>query len=330
LTRETDATVKKKAKKLQRIYFLYWLMLVYIVAALVWWFIELNRQNNQMTRMRTEIASVKEISTYPDTETLKKRKIAQYVGEGITFFLLIVIAAVFIFRAIRRQLKQSQQQQHFMMAITHELKTPIAISKLNLETLTLRKLSEEQKEKLMQNTLEELNRMHSLSNNLLLSSQIEADGYSLHLENLDLGEITERSISDFEKRFPGRKIIFNRAGKINVKGDPFLLEMLVNNLIENAIKYSPRQHQVVIHFSYENGEAKLSVADKGDGIVDSDKVRVFEKFYRTGNDATRQSKGTGLGLYIVNRVALAHKGSVRVTDNPGGGSVFTLTLPSVK
>ncbi|WP_457848411.1 histidine kinase dimerization/phospho-acceptor domain-containing protein, partial [Staphylococcus aureus] len=88
-------------------------------------------------------------------EEAKKRKTAQYVGEGVTFLALIIIGAVFVFRATRRQLKLSQQQQNFMMAVTHELKTPIAITQLNLETLQKRKLEEDKQQKLISNTLQE-------------------------------------------------------------------------------------------------------------------------------------------------------------------------------
>ncbi|MFX9696122.1 histidine kinase dimerization/phospho-acceptor domain-containing protein, partial [Acinetobacter baumannii] len=82
------------------------------------------------------------------------------VGEGVTFLALIIIGAVFVFRATRRQLKLSQQQQNFMMAVTHELKTPIAITQLNLETLQKRKLEEDKQQKLISNTLQEARRLN--------------------------------------------------------------------------------------------------------------------------------------------------------------------------
>src|SRR5690606_10624220 len=100
----------------------------------------------------------------------------QYIGEGVIFFLLIAAAAMFIYRAVSRQFKQSREQQAFMMAITHELKTPVAVAQLNLETLQKHRLEPAQQLKLIGNTLQETSRLNALCNNLLLSSQMEAGG----------------------------------------------------------------------------------------------------------------------------------------------------------
>ena len=127
-----------KSKKLRSIFILYWFLLAYILAALIWWFIALTRQNQLMTQY--EMEQLKPTGKNYQVEldkikSLEKRKTAQYLGEGVTFLLLIVAGAVFVFRAVRRELRISQQQQNFMIAITHELKTPISVAKLNLETM---------------------------------------------------------------------------------------------------------------------------------------------------------------------------------------------------
>ena len=155
-----------KPKKIKSIYVIYWVLLAYIIAALVWWFIALMQQNQIMVNIR-KAELIKSDYNYDlkfkAIEEDRKRKVAQYVGEGSIFFLLIIAGAVFVFRAIRRQLKHSQQQQSFMMAITHELKTPIAVAKLNLETLLKHKLDENRQQRLLHNTLQEANRLNDLS-----------------------------------------------------------------------------------------------------------------------------------------------------------------------
>jgi two-component system sensor histidine kinase CiaH len=131
------------SKKIKVIFFFYWFLLLYIIAALVWWYIALNRQNAQMTAFELQELKTGEPQyreKYNYIVELERRKTAQYAGEGATFFLLIVAGAFFVYRAASRELKLSRQQQNFMMAITHELKTPIAIAKINLETLQMRKL----------------------------------------------------------------------------------------------------------------------------------------------------------------------------------------------
>ena len=259
-------------------------------------------------------------------EDEKRRKTAQYIGEGSTFFLLIVIGAVVVFRAVRRQFTQSQQQQNFMMAITHELKTPIAITKLNLETLQKHKLSEDQQQNLISNTLQEAGRLNTLCNNLLLASQIEAGAYELITEKIDLAELITESVADFKLRFPKRNINLATMPDTQITGDRLLLQMAVNNLLDNAIKYSGKDENITVHLKKENNHIKLLIKDQGKGIPNEEKNKIFNKFYRVGNLPTKEAKGTGLGLYLTKKIIEQHNGSINITDNIPRGSIFELNL----
>lgn len=262
---------------------------------------------------------------YSKIQEEKRRKTAQYIGEGITFFLVILAGAIFIFRSVRRQLKQSIQQQNFMIAITHELKTPIAVAQLNLETLQKRKLDEAQQQRLIHNTLQETVRLNTLCNNMLLSSQIEAGGYKLITEELNLSELVENCAQEFVIRFPYKQVIQKIQRDVYVIGDKLLLQMAVNNLVDNAIKYSPKSSPVIIGIE-EKEDILLTITDEGTGIMDEDKKKVFEKFYRAGNVATKSAKGTGLGLYLTFKIIKAHHGNITISDHFPYGSVFTIHL----
>ena len=316
-----------KTKSLRLIFMVYWVLLVYIVAALVYWFIELNIQNRQMIQYEKEQIK-KESPVYlaeiEKLNAIKKRKTVQYIGEGSTFLLLILASAVFIFRAVRRQLKSSQQQQNFMMAITHELKTPIAVTKLNLETLQKRKLEEKQQQKLIQNTIQEANRLNALCNNMLLSSQIDAGGYTITKEEINLTELVNECVDDYTIRFPQRHINKLIEEEIFINGDKLLLQMGVNNLLDNAIKYSPKESLLTVLLHPDNNEIFLSIKDEGKGILDEEKKKVFDKYYRTGNIATKGAKGTGLGLYLTKKIAAQHNATISLTDNIPNGSNFTI------
>ncbi len=305
----------------------YWVLLVYIVAALVYWFIELNNQNRQMIQYEKEQIK-KDSPVYFDEmaklTAIEKRKTIQYIGEGSTFLLLILASAVFIFRAVRQQLKSSQQQQNFMMAITHELKTPIAVTKLNLETLQKRKLEEKQQQKLIQNTIQETNRLNALCNNMLLSSQIDAGGYGITKEEINLSELVNECVQDYTIRFPQRDIHILIEEDIFVNGDKLLLQMGVNNLLDNAIKYSPKEKPLTVLLHPGNNQIFLSIKDEGKGIVDEEKKKVFDKYYRTGNIATKGARGTGLGLYLTQKIAAQHNATISLTDNIPNGSNFTM------
>jgi len=319
-----------KSGKIRTIIIIYWVLLLYIIAALVWWYVALSRQNEQMTTYKIQELQITDIryrEQYKKIMDENKRKTAQYLGEGAIFFLLISAGAIFLFRAVKNQLKITTQQQNFMMAITHELKTPIAVTKLNLETLQKRKLETSQQEKLINNTLQEANRMNALCNNLLLSSQMESEAYKKVSEQIQINKLLGDCIRDFSVRYPSRNIMFNPKDEITIQGDVFLLQMAFNNLIENALKYSPKDTSIQVVLANKEKQCQIAITDEGNGIPDEDKLKIFEKFYRIGSDATQKSKGTGLGLFLVKRIVDAHKGMVYVKDNQPKGSIFTIQLP---
>ena len=304
----------------------YWVLLLYILAALVWWFIALQNQNSLMANMRLvqlkkdDPAYLQKVSVIDDS---KNRKTAQYIGEGSTFLALILIGAVFVFRAVRRQIKLAQQQQNFMMAITHELKTPIAITRLNLETLQKRQLQEDVQQKLINNTLQETSRLNTLCNNILLAAQLEAGVNTASKQEINFSELIEGCVEDFVNRYPNRKITANIAEGIYINGEEILLQMLANNLIENALKYSPREANISITVEEDKHTIRLQIIDEGIGIVEFDKKKIFDKFYRAGDENVRTTKGTGLGLYLCKKIVEGHKGHISVTDNQPQGSIFT-------
>ena len=318
-----------KSTRLRSVFIVYWFLLAYIIAALVWWFIALTQQNHLMA---SHDISVLQPSAPGYTETVasirerERRKEAQYIGEGAVFFLVILAGAVFIYQAVRRQLKLGQQQQHFMMAITHELKTPIAVTQLNLETLQKRRLDEEKQQQLIHRSIQETNRLNSLCNNILLAARMEENKYTASREDVDFTALVNQCLQEFTNRYPGRRFEGNIENSIRLLGDPLLLQLAVNNLLDNAHKYSPRTAPVVVTLQAGKEKIRLTVTDEGKGIPDSDKKKIFNKFYRIGNKATREAKGTGLGLYLTRRIARQHRGEAYVTDHSPAGSNFVLEL----
>ena len=322
-------------KRIRRITILYWVLLLYIVAALVWWFISLEKQNQDMSDLK--IMQLDKRSDKTSDPTLyqteynkiireKQRNHAKYVSEGITFFLLILVGAGFVYNSVRKQFRLQQQQENFMMAVTHELKTPISVGRLNLETLQKYNLDTEKQKKLIRMTLQELNRLNVLTNNILISSQMEGEGYKTAREELDLSALFKDCINDYKSRYPERKFYGHIEPDMDVKGDALLLQMMINNLLENAIKYSPKEKPISSVLKNENNTIQLSVIDEGSGIPDEEKKKIFEKFYRIGNEVTRKTQGTGLGLYLCRKIAKVHNADISVTNRSGGGSIFTIVF----
>ena len=315
-----------KKKRLAWATVVYWVLLVYIIAALVWWFIALQHQNLAMTKFRLDKLDRADPS-YAEKAAIiqdqQKTETAQYVGEGATFLALILVGAVFVYRAVRRQINLQEQQQNFMMAITHELKTPIAIARLNLETLQKHQLDEKTRDKLIRIALEETNRLNNLASNILVSAQLEDDKYKPAKDDLDLSRLVHDSFEEIKNRYPSRNFKAEIEPEIDIRGDQLLLQILVNNLLENAVRYSPVAGTIFCSLT-QTKEIILQVTDEGGGIPDHEKRNVFKKFYRLGNETTRSTKGTGLGLYLCRKIAADHHATIRIKDNHPRGSAFAV------
>lgn len=323
---------RSASRKFRIITIIYWLLLLYIVAALVWWFITLEKQNQLLTDLRISELNSKKIMLEPENFAEQHLKINsdsarntnKYIAEGVTFLILIFIGAFFVFRSVRRQFVMQYQQQNFMMAITHELKTPISVATLNLETLQKYQLDAEKQKKLIRMTLQETSRLDTLINNILVSSQLEGGGYVFSKEELDFSSLFKDCIRDAKNRYPDRIFLEEIEPEIEIAGDPLLLQLMISNLIENAIKYSSKEKTITCKLSKSDGNVILNIIDEGIGIKDSEKTKIFQKFYRTGNEATRKTQGTGLGLYLCSKIAEDHNADISVTNNVPSGSNFAI------
>ena len=135
--------------------------------------------------------------------------------------------------------------------------------------------------------------------------------------------------NDFRIRFPQRIIQSQVENDLFVNGDILLLQMAMNNLVDNAIKYSPKESTVSVSILRTPPNIEIHVKDEGPGIEPGEKKKIFEKFYRLGNEATKRAKGTGLGLYLTHKIVSTHKGKISIQDNPVKGSIFVLELKEV-
>jgi len=319
-------------KKLKRVTVIYWTLLAYIIAALVWWFISLEKQNRQMAAQQHALLLGKKESMSPELFASEEaliqkesvRNTRKYIAEGVTFLILILVGAGFVYRSVRRQLLVQQQQQNFMMAVTHELKTPISVARLNLETLQKYSLDPEKQKKLIRNTLDETTRLNFLTNNILIASQLEGGRYHSAREELDLSDLLKDSLQDFRNRFPDREFREQIEPDADIKGDPLLLQILISNLVENALKYSPKESPVTATLQKTSPGIELAITDEGPGIPDEEKKKIFKRFYRIGNEATRTKQGTGLGLYLCSIIARDHNADISVTNNEPRGSNFAV------
>ncbi|MBW8686037.1 sensor histidine kinase [Chitinophaga rhizophila] len=333
--------MKKLFRNMQEgraISFIYLFVLAYTILALVWWGVLLFNQSEQITGfeiqnlvLRTDsIAHPKEYHEELQRIELKEeRRSVMFFGEGLIFLAIIFLGGFFVYRAIWKQMRLSQQQQNFLMAVTHELKSPIAAAKLNLETLRKHKLDEDKRLKLLDNTIRETNRLDQLCNNILLASQMESQRYQLFREDIDYSELLENGVKEMQARISTHTIQAHILPDVWVNGDKFMLQILLSNLVENAVKYAPKNTVINVRLERgNNNQLKLKVTDEGPGIPADERDRIFLKFYRIGNENTRKAKGSGLGLFLCRKIVQQHGGTIVVKDNVPTGASFEISWPA--
>ncbi len=319
--------------KKNRPLFWFYILVAYVFIQFAWWTYELFQLNNEIYYLKTELNllkgdSAEEIIMRGNemNHKLHKRWI-MISSEGAVFVGLLLIGIIQIKRTHKKENELARQQNNFLMAVTHELKSPIASVKLQLQTLLKHQLSPEKQTEIIKDTLNDTDRLNALVENILFVSKIENSIHQLHLEKLNisnvLNEILEKKKNLF---FLNHKIEMDIKSDLFLKVDKEAFTSVVINLIENAVKYSPIDSTINIRLFETQNTIVFSVADNGIGISDEEKKKIFQKFYRVGNEETRNSKGTGLGLYIVNYIVKQHGGNVIVKNNKPKGSIFEVTI----
>ena len=259
-------------------------------------------------------------------ENALRNKIFMIIGEGGVFLLLLFLGIWWIKKNVWQDLTRAQKEKNFLLAVTHELKTPIAAIRLNTQTLKNRKLTEEQSQDLCADIITESNRLETLVNNILLATQFEQNTVLGNWQKTDLSALVEAQIKRFQQLFPERTVNSSIHSNIFLQAEENMLVSLLFNLLENANKYSPVSEPISVLLKGSEHIVLLEISDFGIGIPNEERKSIFEKFHRVGNEETRSQKGTGLGLYIVKEICKAHKAEITISDNSPRGSRFQITF----
>ncbi len=254
-------------------------------------------------------------------ENFQQRNIWLY--QSILLLVLVAAGIYGVYYSIDSIYKLNKRQNNFLLSVTHEFKTPIAAIRLMLQTSKNPRVKEEKKNELIDKSIQNTYRLEELAENMLISMQIENNKYQYSLSDVNLSEMVEQVVSN--QSIKG-EIISDIEPNLILNGDGFILRMVINNLIENAFKYSNNQ-PIEVLFKQEGNKKVLEVKDQGVGISKKDAKQIFKKFYRVQDEETRTTKGTGLGLFIVKQATERHNGEVSVSANKPKGSVFRIVLP---
>ncbi len=306
--------------------FLHAFVMCYLIAAFAWWAILLYKKNEETHQLRSELVTYDQ-SLHSDEVLADYNKQRQMIiSEGLVFGISILLGLFLIFRAFKKELSFNGRMNDFLLSVTHELKTPIASIKLINKTLRRNDIKPIQRQSLLDTEHAEVLRLEQQVNNLLTAAQIEGQ-YTYNFQETDLNEFVQDKINSYRRRYPDAELHLQDAENLYHHIDREAFTKVLDNLLSNAIKYSKDTPRVTFSLTRDNQQLIIRVADQGIGINDDEKTQVWKKFYRIGHEDTRETKGTGLGLWIVQSVVAAHDGHISVEDNRPEGSIFSIILP---
>jgi PAS domain S-box-containing protein len=233
-------------------------------------------------------------------------------------------------RDITRFREADEIKSTFISVISHELKTPVALIKGYADTLMRQDAcwDPETATDGLTVIVEEADRLNALIDNLLDASRLEAGALPLEMSDVALDALAARVADRFRTQTDKHEIVVRFPdGFPLVQGDQVRLEQVLNNLVSNAIKYTPQGGRIEISGQAKPSALVVTVSDTGEGIPIEEQTRVFERFYRGARERRRRTPGAGLGLYLAKAIVEAHGGSMRLESRPGEGAAFSFALP---
>ncbi|MBI3521241.1 MAG: HAMP domain-containing histidine kinase [Bacteroidetes bacterium] len=297
----------------------------------LWWEVLLVRQSNNIISLKQNLAALSSsddqiiLRDIAELQSKKNAQVYMIVGEGTVFLLFLLFGIYQVRKSMKRENELANQKNNFILSVSHELKTPIAATKLQLQTLLKHELDRDKQKELLHNALNETSRLHKLVDNVLMANQIDNNNLTVQKEDLSLSELTENTLQRYFSEYIEKKnISFSIEKGLRYVGDKELLASVIINLIENAIKYSFEQIHIDVTLKSVHQKIILEIKDQGCGIPDKEKDHVFHKFYRSGLENNRKTKGTGIGLFIVKSICDLHHISIKISDNQPKGSIFHL------
>jgi signal transduction histidine kinase len=256
----------------------------------------------------------------------------RFLVAGLAVFAIVLgLGTLLIARALSREIAVARLQSDFVSAVSHEFRTPLTSIRQLAEMLARGRMeSDHHKQRAYDLILGESDRLRRLVESLLDLGRMQARQYKYRAEDLEAVQWTRGVAEEFRETVRSRGYVIDFTAPAHdawIRGDREALGGALWNLLDNAVKYSPDEHNVHVAVSASDGHVEVSVRDHGPGIPKEDLRRVFARFYRGADAKNRGTKGTGIGLAIVKEIVEAHGGTVRVRSELGWGSEFTMVLP---
>lgn len=305
------------------------LLVLFLLSMAVWWIVYLARLTDEKVEIAAQLGASPEF-----VEELHQQEISRQVmvgSEGVMFLLLILVGIWLIYRAVAQAERLRRHQENFLMAVTHELKTPLASMAIYVDTLESPRIPEEKKKTVLPRIRQDIKRLERLVENILQAGRFDSSGYRPDRSRVELDKMLESLLDRLVRDWPNVRIHVERDIESGVEAnvDGPVIKRAVSAVLDNAIKYAGRpEAHITVRLHRRDDRGEITIADRGIGMEEKELKLIFERFYRVGDELTRGSEGTGLGLYLCREMIRAHGGRIRARSGGSGkGTEFTINLP---
>ncbi|MFG0320331.1 MAG: sensor histidine kinase [Planctomycetota bacterium JB042] len=262
-----------------------------------------------------------------------RRRVNRFLWEGGFFLVVLCAGMVILNRALRQEARLRRQEENFLASVSHELKSPLASIRLSAETLADGAPDPERRGRLAGRLLDDVQRLETMVSNLLDAGRVEERGASRAREPVALSDAVRGVLAELAPQLEARGATVRTEldERASIVADPEGVRAVVRNLLDNARKAIARtpDGSIDVRVASESGRVSLVVRDDGVGFSPEEGRRLFEKFYRPGDELRRSGSGSGLGLYLVRRHVEREGGSVRAaSDGDGEGAEFRVEWPA--
>jgi len=304
---------------------LFLVLATYVFLQLAWWVNLLISSAAKLFETRTAFNTSPDIlaAALQDWE----KTVLMVAAEGVIFALLFMFGLSWIWRVMRADNYILARERNFLLAVTHELKTPIASIRLAIDTLRRLDLEGEDRDEMLDVARSGTLRLERRVEDILQATRLNLPD-ALVRSPFDITEFVEDTASTFLHLNPQSSVSVKLIGDsgLLLQGDEEMWRLCLINLLENAIKYSPKQTSVEVILDTTTKKPSLSIIDHGPGIAPDERKKVFEAFYRIPRD--KDVEGTGLGLHLVYRIVKMHGAEIHITSTTGGGATFVIDWPA--